>query len=281
MITSPPLDARSWRRLEVLGRWGVLLLGMAGCARVPAASNPVPPPARAQSAGEIGSGRELVRAMHDRYATTWYRTVTFAQRTTISLPSGTLVQHWLEAAKIPGRLRIDIDTATRSGVIYAGDSVYRFASGRLVARNASRNDLLVLGFDVYRQLVDSTVAVLQREGFDLARFHVDEWEGTPVYVVGALAGDTLSKQFWVERDRLLFLRLLEPQRASDGVHHSDIRFLKYAKYGGGWVAEDVVMYTDGRQRLHEEYAGVRVDVPLADAIFDPQQWASAEPWYRS
>ncbi|HKO16703.1 MAG TPA: hypothetical protein VJU87_10710 [Gemmatimonadaceae bacterium] len=281
-MTTPSRCPPRLRRIAPFSYGGAaLLLAAAACARVPAASTPAPTPSRAPAAPAITTGRDLLRAMHERYASTWYHTVTFAQQTTITLGSGgALVQHWLEAGKIPGRLRIDTDTATQSGVLYAGDSLYRFSSGRMVASDTGRNDLLILGFDVYGQPVDSTVAVLAREGYDLSSLHRDSWQGVPVYVVGAAAGDTTTKQFWVEQDRLLFVRLLEPQRAASGTHHNDIRFLKYVAHGGGWVAEEVMFYADGKPRVHEEYSSVRVDVPLSDAQFDPRQWSTATPWYR-
>ena len=41
------------------------------------------------AAQQIKSGESLVRAMHDRYASTWYRTVTFTQKSTTYKPDGT------------------------------------------------------------------------------------------------------------------------------------------------------------------------------------------------
>jgi hypothetical protein len=255
----------------------VAWLVVGACRRGTAVAVPAPAPAGT----DITSGADVVRAMHDRYATTWYRTLTFNQRTTISLPSGQLVQTWWEAGKIPGRLRIDTDSVGSSGVIYARDSAFSFAGGRLARADTGQNDLLILGFDVYGQPVETSLAVLRKRGFDLSRFHRGVWQGKATYVVGAMAGDTLSKQFWVEEDRLLFVRLLESRHtASGGSRLEDIRFGNYVQHEGGWVAEDVMMYQDGKPRLHEVYADVRVNVPLSDAVFDPRQWNTAPRWYK-
>jgi hypothetical protein len=227
------------------------------------------------------NGVDILRAMHDRYASTWYKTLTFSQTTTITLPSGgTLVQQWLEAGKLPGRLRIDTDTASRGGVIYVSDSVFRFAAGKLAAATADVNELLVLGFDVYAQPVQRTADILTRRGIDLSKISRAMWEGRPVYVIGAIAGDTTSKQFWVDADRLLFVRLLETGKTSVGPRHFDYRFERYVPHAGGWLAEEVVGLRDGKPSLHEVYSNVRVDVPLDDATFDPAQWATVTPWYR-
>jgi hypothetical protein len=243
--------------------------------------SPAPTPAPRASRTDPVSGVDVVRAMHDRYAAVWYKTLTFSQTTTITLPNGkTLVQQWLEAGKFPGRLRIDTDTAGRGGVIYAGDSLYSFSNGKLAGTRAEANELLILGFDVYTQPVDRTVAILRQRGIDVSRLSKGTWEGRPVFIVGALTGDTASKQFWVDGERLLFVRLLETVSTNAGPRRLDYQFRNYVRHGEAWVAEEVVGLRDGKPSLHEVYANVRVDVPLPDATFDPAQWATFAPWYR-
>ena len=215
--------------------------------------------------------------MHDRYVNRWYRTVTFTQRTTVVLPSGgDLVQTWYEAALLPGRLRIDTDLKTRTGTLFNRDSVFTFSSGKLASADTGVNELLLLGFDVYAEPTNRTISDLRRRGFDLDVFHEGMWQGKPVYVVGAARGDTMSKQFWVDRDSLLFVRLIE--RARQG--RSDVRFNQYVKTGGGWIATQVVQLVNGRRRLMEEYSDIRPNVALADGLFDPRQWTTAAHWSR-
>lgn len=273
---------RRARRVQgaIAGLLGVSIAA-ASCARSPAAVSPNPAAVPQAQRTDPTSGVDVVRAMHDRYAAVWYRTLTFSQTTTLTLANGgTLQQQWLEAGKFPGRLRIDTDTANRSGVIYAGDSLYRFTNGKLADARADMNPLLILGFDVYAQPVTRTVEVLRGQGIDLAKVSRGSWEGRPVFIVGAAAGDTLSKQFWVDADRLLFVRLVETVTTPTGARRVDYRFLKYVPHGDAWVSEEVVGLRDGKPSLHEVYANVRVNVPLDDATFDPKQYATFTPWYR-
>lgn len=254
-----------------------LVVYAAACHRQkPAVPTPAPvqPPPQ-PAVVTVNSGPALIQAMHDRYVNRWYRTLTFTQKTTVALPSGgQIVQTWYEAAALPGALRIDTDLSSKGGVLYAHDSSYTFNAGKLVSSDARINDLLVLGFDVYAQSVAKTEAVLRRLGFDLSRMHEATWQERPVYVVGALRGDTTSKQFWVDRERLLFVRMLENGRQG----HTDTRFNSYAQYGGGWVATQVVQLVNGKRRLVEQYTGVRTDVPLSPALFDPAKWTTAPHW---
>lgn len=262
----------------------VTLLGIAcalsSCARSPVTSSPSPAGSPLTRRGDPTSGTDVVRAMHDRYAASWYRTLTFSQTTTLTLPDGPLSQQWLEAGKFPGRLRIDTDTAHRGGVIYSGDSVYRFADGKLQGARADMNELLILGFDVYTQPVDRTVAILRARGIDLSKVSKGTFNDRPVFIVGATGGDTTAKQFWVDADRLLFVRLLETVSTNSGPRRFDYRFLHYVPYGDAWVSEEVVGLRDGKPSLHEVYANVRVNVPLDDATFDPTQYGKFTPWYR-
>lgn len=256
---------------------------LTACATSTATTRPTPAPPSPSATPVMRDGMDVLRAMHDRYATTWYRNLTFKQTTTIHPPSGRpLVQTWWEAGVIPGRLRIDTDSVGKgTGVLFRSDSLYEFVGGKLARVRADVNELLVLGFDVYREPVERTAELLRGLGFDLSRVHADSWRGMPVWVVGAVAGDTTAKQFWVERDRLLFVRLREQTKAPNGgTRQVDLRFDNYVPHEGGWVAEKVVQLVDGKPRLTEEYAEVRVNVDLDEGIFDPARWMTARHWAR-
>ena len=255
-----------------------LILAMS-CAHTPAATpstsaGPAPAP-------DLETGEQVVTAMHDRYVMTWYKNLTFVQQTTNWRPPGgtPTTKTWWEAGLMPGRLRIDTDSITKGdGVIFRADSVYSFAGGKLVGATPGVNDLMVVGFDVYAQPVSRTLAVLRNRGVDVAKVRSDSWQGAPVWVVGAGPGDTTSKQFWVRKDNLVFVRLLQVANTPNGPRHVDLRFDKYVKHGGGWVAEEVWQYVDGKPALHEEYSQVRVDVPLDEHLFDPAHFMTAQHW---
>ena len=225
---------------------------------------------------EVKSGEALVKAMHDRYAGSWYATVTFTQKSTTYNPDGTTkVETWYEAAQLPGKLRIDIGTPTDgNGYLMVDGNVTAFEKGEIKVSRPRQNMLLVLGFDVYMQPPESTLAIARQEGFDVAKFHEDLWEGKSVYVFGAAKGDLKSKQFWVEKDRLLFVRLIEPDRA-DATKTQDIRFADYRPLGKAWIAALVEVYDDGKKVFSEEYSEIREDVKLDPAVFDPKQYATA------
>jgi outer membrane lipoprotein-sorting protein len=223
----------------------------------------------------INNGEAVLRAMHERYKASWYDTVTFTQKSTTYNPDGsTKVETWYEAALLPGKLRIDIGPAADgNGYVLSDGNVTIMKDGKVSGNRPLVNMLLVLGFDVYRQDPQTTIDVVKAKGYDLTKLREDTWEGNPVYVVGAAKGDLQSRQFWVEKDTLLFVREMEPSR-SDPKKTEDIRFTDYRKLAGGWIAARVEMHVDNKMVFSEEYSDIRDNVKLDAAVFDPEQFNS-------
>ena len=229
----------------------------------------------------INSGDALLEAMHQRYAGQWYRTLTFVQRTVQMAPGGGPERRstWYEAMSAPGRLRIDTDSTLRNGQLFANDSQYVVLNGQVRRAAAGHNVLQVLGFDVYAQPTSRTAAVLRQLGFTMTPVREDTWQGRPVYVVGARAGDTHHHQFWIDRERLVFVRLLQPF-PGDTSQTFDVRFNKYRPLAGGWIAPEVEAYVGAKRILFEEYDDVKANVALDASLFDPRRWAAAKHWRR-
>lgn len=226
-------------------------------------------------AQEIRSGQDLLRAMHARYEKSWYQTVTFTQKSTTYKDDGSSsAETWYEAASVPGKLRIDIGPAADGkGYVLVDGNVSIIKDNKVAASRHSVNILLVLGFDVYRQDPETTIKVVKGEGYDLSKLREDTWEGKPAYVVGADKGDEKSRQFWVAKDTLLFLRVIEPAQA-DASKVDDIRFIHYEPLAGAWIAAGVEVYADGKKVFTEDYTDIRANVKLDPAVWDPQQFAT-------
>jgi hypothetical protein len=222
------------------------------------------------------TGRDVLDAMHRRYADKWYRTLSFVQQNTATAADGrTEHSTWREYAALPGRLRIEFEPAdSLAGLLYVSDSQFVFQGGRLTSATAFVHPLMVLGFDVYFDPVERTARRLEGLGFDLATVHEDAWDGRPVYVVGARPGDLRTRQFWVEKERLVFVRLLEPGRR-DATRTSDTRFNRYQPAGAAWLSAEVEFLVDGRPRWLEQYTEIATGKPLSEALFDPRRWTQA------
>ena len=226
-------------------------------------------------------GERTLASMRAAYASSWYHTLTFRQRTTIYAPSGEPhTEQWYESlAQLNGRTVLRIDRGSPSegnGVLYTADSLWVFRNGKLAAQRAGGNEFLPLIEGVYVQPVAQTAAELQREGFDLSKGYERSWNGARVTVVGvASAADSTTPQFWVDRERNLLVRMII---ALTPTQTFDVHLEQYERVGGGWLATHVALLSGGRPAQTEDYSDWRVDVPLADALFDINHWTSAGHW---
>lgn len=226
------------------------------------------------AAAKVKTTEDLLAAMQKKHARTWYRTLTFVQKSTTFKPDGTSESEiWYEALSAPGKLRVDIEPIKNgNGFMFADGKQYAFKNGKLVNTRERLNPLLVLGFDVYFQPIAESIRQFKQLNFDVSKLREDTWQGRPAYVVGAEAGDLRSPQFWIDKKNLYFVRLIEPA-GKDQVQ--EIQFNKYVKAeGGGWISPEVVVLMDGKRVFLEEYSEIRTRVKLDDKLFDPQNWTA-------
>ena len=229
----------------------------------------------AMSFAKISNTNELIAAMQKKYGQSWYKTATFVQETTNIQPDGTSkVEIWYEAMSVPGSLRIDFTpVSSGNGILFTDGKIFVFKDGKIDSTRSFEHPLLILGFDIYRLPASEVSRKLQALKFDLSQFREDTWQGRPVYVVGAKAGDLHSRQFWIDQKNLYFVRMLGPAGKA-GKQTQETQFNKYQKLGGGWIAPEVIFKVDGKVVTTEKYSDIRGDVKLDPKLFDPQFWTT-------
>lgn len=232
-------------------------------------------------AGKVKNSEQLVQAMHKKYAKKWYKTLTFVQKNTQYRPDGTINNSvWYEAMSLPGKLRIDIAPLENgSGMMFLNEQQHIFNNGKLARSQPTIHPLMVLGFDVYGQPVETTLRQLKDLKFDLTEFREDKLDGKSVYVVGAKKDDVKTAQFWIDKKNLYLLKTIQPA-GQDGKSTQEIQFNKYIKVkGGGWVAPEVVFIVNGKRVFLEEYSEIQTDVGLNQDLFNPEKWSEVEKDY--
>lgn len=240
---------------------GLFWLAVCLCAAVPADSQ------------QIRDGAALLTAMRDRYKDSWYESVVFKENAITLNPDGTRgTEVWDEALELPGKLRINRGPSSdENGFVFVDGTLTTFQKGKTTGTRPFVHMLLVLGFDVYRQDPTTTIDQAKVQGFDLTQIHEEKWDGQDVYVVGAARGDLKSKQFWIEKKRLLFVRLIEPGR-DDATKINDTRFRDYRKLSTGWISARVEFYTDGKNAFNEDYFDIKANAKFDPALFDPTKF---------
>ena len=228
----------------------------------------------------VPTGAEIVQSMHDKYVGKWFKTLTFVQKTTRQTKAGKdTVQTWYESALLPGRLRIDIGKPSEgNGVLYTHDSTYQMAAGSLKQSAKGGNPLIPLLFDVYAVPVDQTLADIRTTlKIDLSKVSQSIWDGRPVYIIGAAAGDEHAPQVWIDTERLIVLRQIFVV-GDTSLSYIDSQFKQYRPIGQSWIAPECSFYLNGTLLQKEEYTDIKADVPLSASLFDPAQWKTAPHW---
>lgn len=264
-------------------RYLLTALAVSGCSyfQSGATTEPAPSPTTKPAASRasistvhVTSSSGLIKAMHDRYDGKYLKTMSFLQNNTAYTMTGQEQKsQWYEHIEIPGRLRIAfLPASQKSGLVQIDDRVASFDNGIRVDFRPSVNALLLLTADVYV----APVATIMR-GLDT--LHVDQemirdavWEGQPVYVVGAKAGDTTSNQMWVDRDNLRLVRFIQSSKIGDRTMLSDIRVLGYKEIGGFDVPTEFLVLRNGRPFWREQYADVRINENFPPGTFDQATW---------
>ena len=247
-----------------------------GAATEPAAS----PNTRAASSRGPGAGLRLatsgglLKAMHDRYDGKFLKTMSFLQNNTQYTSTGAEKKsQWYEHIEVPGKLRIAfLPATTKSGLVQVDDKVASFDNGIRVDFRPSINPLLLLTADVYVAPVTSISRALDSLHVDMEMMRNDEWEGQPVYVVGAKAGDTTSNQMWVDRDHLRLVRFIQSQKAGDRTLVSDIRVQNYKDIDGFEIPTEFLVIRNGKPVWREQYADVRINDDFPAGTFDQARW---------
>ena len=266
-------------------RSSVLLAAIAvtGCSSFQSAAPPAgtpsptgrPSASRPPGAGiTVTSGAGLVRAMHDRYAGKYLKTMSFLQNNTRYTTTGEEQKsQWYEHIEVPGKLRIAFLPATqRSGLVQVDDRVASFDNGMRVDFRPSVNPLLLLATDVYAAPVATILRGLDSLNVDREIIRNDEWEGEPVYVVGAKAGDSTSNQMWVDRNHLRLVRFIQSDKRGERTTVSDIRIRGFKDIQGFEVPTEFLVLRNGRPFWREQYADVRVNEEFPPGTFDQAKW---------
>ncbi len=225
---------------------------------------------------EVKNGVEVLQKMYERYEGKWYKNFTFTQETIFYGQNEEVVrtQVWYEAMALPGQLAIKFDTKdSGNGILFKNGMQYGYANGQQIQKMQRVHDLLVLGFDVYHQRIDSTANQLTQNGYDLEKVYMDEWQGRGVYVVGVHKADATKPQFWIDAERLVFVRNITIGR---GGIIQEVQFNNYEKLGEGWVAPEVIFKANGQIGLLERYSEMDIPLELNMDIFNPEKFTKTE-----
>lgn len=259
-----------------MNRSGLLFAAFASaaCTTMPGATMEPAPARTAPAPAKVASTAALIKAMHGRYDGKYLKTMSFLQNNTAFTTTGEEQKsQWYEHLEVPGKLRIAfLPASQKSGLVHVDDRVASFDNGMRVDFRRSVNPLLLLTADVYAAPTAAILRGLDSLRVDTNLIRTDEWEGRPVYVVGAKAGDTTSTQMWVDRERLHLVRFIQRDRRGARTIVSDIRVRNYRQIDGYEIPTEFLVLRNGRPLWREQYADIRINPTLPPDVFDQALW---------
>lgn len=250
LTTRAAIDKNQLRFPKMSRIFLTFLLAAAFTLPTPATS-PLPP-----------DGRDIIKKMHDRYAGKWYQTFTFTQ-TTQQYRNDSLrsTQIWHEFIQFPDLFRMDFGIPdSGNAVIFRGNTAYRFRNGQLKSTTNNNNEgLIFLLGGMYFYPLDQTCRILSDSlHFDLTQARQDNWQGTPVYVIGREG----KNQLWIDQQNLCLVRMVKVD------NRMDARFEDWQPFEGGFCETKCEFYINGKLIQTEIYNDIKTNVTLADRIFD-------------
>lgn len=216
------------------------------------------------------SGVDIIQMMYNRYSQTWFHTVKFGQIATFyKNDSIEKTETWYESYLYPGNLIIKFEKSdSDNGILFRNDSLYSFKDGQITTKKLRIHDLVLLSLDAYVQEPEVTIKKLFFQGYDINKFSIVNSEGVDYYVIGAQENDSISNQFWIDTENLLFYRMIKTTEKGREM----VVFDKYEKYGGGWIEKEVYFYLNGKLSMDEKYFDIETDIPVDVSSFLPENF---------
>lgn len=218
------------------------------------------------------NGNELIKKMHQAYQGKWYQHFTFSQ-TMVFYRNDSVVKKdvWHEAASLPGNLIIKFESKnSKNGVLFSNHQVTSFRNGIASKTTPMIHDLLLIGLDVYFLKPDYTCHLLDSLGYDLRIIRKDTFAGRDVYVVGAEKGNNLSRQFWIDAERLYMHKVIYKQ----GKSMNEVVFSDYYPIKKAWFSPTIIFKSNGKLSLIERYYDVKFPRKLNPDLFEPSTFNS-------
>lgn len=215
--------------------------------------------------------------IHARYYQRYPKTISFIQQTEL-LRADTVYrrQTWYEAGLFPNLFRIDFGhPKDGNSVIFHGDSTYNFRNGKQLKPSINPNILIYLLGGMYFEPLQKVQEKLNKDGFDIGKSYLTNWEGKPVVVFGVSEADSTKSQLWFDARELFLVKLIQQRENSTLACH----FQRHEKTGGVWHETFVKIFSNGKLVQTEAYGNFKTNVVLEPSFFDPNAYGKWH-WFK-
>lgn len=192
---------------------------------------------------------------------------TFSQKTIRYRNDGQVdTSIWYEAIQYPDKFRIDFgDPAEGNAVIYRNDSAFIFRNHELQTSRLEPMPLLFLEGGMEFLPFDEVMPRLFELGLDTAEFRKTNWEGAEYYVIGAKEGDMEARQVWVDVEKLIPIRRLDPHPSGQVI---ELVYKDFKNFNGSMIETRVDIFIKGKLIQEEYYLDIDPDPKIPSGFFN-------------
>lgn len=220
--------------------------------------------------------QDMVQQMYAKHAAGFRKNLSFVQETGFYRNDSLIgTATWYEVLVYPDKLRIDIDDpAAGNSFFFVNDSVYRFQKNELKSRSYQPHDLLFVLGGMYSFPLAGVYKRLKEIGYNPDKTFETTWKGKNVVVIGTDRPETESNQFWVDKEKLVTLRILNNK---DG-QKTEIVCDDYTRLGNGWCETSIDFYMNGKLRQTEKYRDLKENFTVDMEYLDPWKMGKVKFW---
>ncbi len=217
------------------------------------------------------SATGVLQKMYSAYKGKWYKVLTYQDVIErYHHDSLTRVDSAYCTTVFPDLSRVDYGSIARGNAeIARSDSSFSFRRGKLFrSRKAEGDPVAFLDGVAYFNPFDTLTSQVQALGINLQKFYQTTWQGAPVYVIGASSDGEKANQLWIDKQKLVPVRLL---LYSDN-QNDEYRFDNYIPLGKAWKATTTYSYGNGELLFKETVFNCKVGTPLKEGFFNLRQF---------
>ncbi len=214
--------------------------------------------------------KEILQKMHNQYVGKWYKTLSFNQTTEV-YHNDSLVksQIWYEHIKFPANFRIDFGNPDNgNAVIFKNDSSFSFKSAVKANVQPYKDDLLFLLGGMYFYEFNTVLSKMKSFGYNLDKYHEDNWKGRSVYVIGAKLNEDSVNQLWIDKEKLYIVRMIKFEEK----FKEEALFENQVKSGEGYTETQVHFFINNKLVQVEKYHDIKANISIEENIFNPENF---------
>jgi hypothetical protein len=224
----------------------------------------------------VSYAQDIVQQMYTRHAKNFRKSLSFVQQTNMYRNDSLIRKStWYEVLVYPDKLRIDIDDPAKGNALFfVNDSLYRFQDGQLKSTGYQPHDLLYVLGGMYSFPLDKVYPKLKAIGYNIGKSFETIWKGRKVIVVGTDKDETESNQFWIDKEKLVTVRILNNK---DG-EKTETLCEDYIQLGSNLCETSIEFYMNGKLRQTEKYTDVKQNVNIDMQYLDPYKMGQVKFW---